>query len=66
MLEARAVLKVKDYLQAKGIDIDSLYVYEIGYSNSCDIADETILTSDPINACVAVFNIDIKSITITI
>lgn len=59
-LEAKAVLKVRGYLHAKGMDIDSLYVYEIDYSDSCDISDRTVFTSDPTDACVAVFNIEHK------
>jgi hypothetical protein len=59
-LEAKAVLKVRDYLVSKGMDIDSLYVYEIGYSDSCDISDDSKFSSDPVDACVAVFNIEHK------
>ena len=59
-LEAKAVLKVKDYLHSKGMDTDSLYVYEIGYSDSCNISIDSNLSSNPIDACIAVFNIEHK------
>ena len=59
-LEAKAVKKVRDYLLAKGMNIDSLYVYEINYSDSCDVSNETSFTSDPIDACIAIFNIEHK------
>ncbi|MGB3852104.1 MAG: hypothetical protein WA958_19215 [Tunicatimonas sp.] len=60
MLEAEAVNKVRDYLLANGMDIDSLYVYKINYTDTCNISNKTSFTSDPIDACIAVFNIEHK------
>jgi hypothetical protein len=59
-LEAKEVLKVRDYLDGKGLDIDSLYVYEIIFSDSCVISDRTVFSDDSIDACIAVFNIEHK------
>lgn len=59
-LEAKEVVKVRDYLHAKGLDIDSLYVYEIFYSDSCVISNRTVFSDDSIDACIAVFNIEHK------
>lgn len=57
---SRAIKKVSEYLLAKGMDLDSLYVYEIIYSISCEISEVTSFTSDPIDACIAIFNIEHK------
>ncbi|WP_169714386.1 hypothetical protein [Algoriphagus antarcticus] len=58
--ETKAINEIKGYLLNEGWSIDSLYVYKINYSVSCDISDETSFTTDPLNACIAIFNIEHK------
>ena len=59
--ESKAVLAVKDYLLSKGYEIDSLYAYEINYSDSlCNESHDTLFIPDPIKACFATFNIEHK------
>ena len=57
--ESKAVLAVKDYLLSKGHELDSLYAYDISYSDSsCNIPSDSSFTPNPIEACFAVFNIE--------
>jgi len=57
--ESKAVLAVKDYLLSKGHKLDSLYVYEISYSDSlCTIPNDSSIIPNPIKACFAIFNIE--------
>jgi len=58
--EAKGVLRVQDYLQSEGVNTDSLYVYNIAYSDSsCTVSYDSIMP-DPIDACFAIFNITHK------
>lgn len=58
--EAKALLSLQDYLQSKGINTDSLYIYNIIYSDSlCTVSDD-LYTPDSLHACFAIFNIKHK------
>lgn len=55
--EAKGLLRVHDYLQLQGMNTDSLYVYNIDYSDSlCTVSNDSN-EKDPLNACFAIFNI---------
>ena len=60
--ESKAVLAVKDYLLSEGYEIDSLYAYEITYSDSLynEPRDSLFIPPDPIKARFASFIIEHK------
>lgn len=56
--EAQATIKVNEYLHTNEYNIDSLYIYNISYSDSlCRISSDSLFIPDPDGACFAIFNI---------
>lgn len=59
--EAKATLRVKEYLESNGFTLDSLYAYDISYSDTlCEVSYNSSFIPNTIEACFAIFNIEHK------